>query len=312
MAAAWRPCPAADAPRPDPDLVVSVFASASPDYRRTRADNGKWQPETYAFGEGGVTLSAMKDDTIEKLHFLDVVRTIAPALARENYVPCNPGDPRSADLLIMVYWGATHGTEDTSHEAAYEMAQEFIPPPRPLMSPAPNGGSGTAMVSDPSTSGRGGEAEALKAQQVEIDSVLQQSLTLTTMANRQRDKENYATATLLGYLPEMLRVRDLGLTALAYRRDDVMAEIEEARYYVVLMAYDFRLLSEHKERRIRWEARFSVRERRNDFGARLAAMTAAAAPFFGQDSGGLTHQSPRAGHVDYGTPHVVGYQTDGK
>jgi hypothetical protein len=299
-------------PVPDPKLVVSVFAAASPDYRRTRDADGHWRAESYAFGEGGATLSDAKDNTIEKLGFLDVARAIAPALARENYTPCNPGDLRRADLLIMVYWGATRGTENTAHESAYQLAQEFTPPPRALMSPPPTGQGGTAMVSDPSTSGRGSEASVLQAQQTAIDSALQQSLVLTTLANRQRDQQNYATATLLGYLPEMQRVRDFGQTSLEHRRDDVMAEIEEARYYVILLAYDFRRLAEHKERKLRWEARYSIRERRQDFGAQLAAMSAAAAPLFGQDSPGLTRQTLPAGHVEFGEPQVVGYETGGK
>ncbi|HVU19066.1 MAG TPA: hypothetical protein VHD32_19325 [Candidatus Didemnitutus sp.] len=291
----------------DPDLVVSVYAAKSPDYVRTRGPDGHWHTESYAFGEGGCTATGMRDDTLEKVRFLEIARMIAPALARQNYEPTETAHPEKTKLLVMVYWGATHGTENTAQESSYEIAQEFTPPPRPMMSPPPNGGGGTAMVSDPSTSGRGSEANALKVQQDVVDSLLQQSLVLTTMANRQRDREDVRNAAVLGYLPELQKAQALRSGSTLHLGSDVLAEVEESRYYVVLLAYDYQRLTEKKERKLCWEVRFSIREQRNDFGDRLAAMAAAAAPYFGRDTDGMRHSSLPVRTVEAGEPRVVGY-----
>jgi hypothetical protein len=286
--------------------IVAVYSSVSPAYNRTRLPGGSFRPETYAFGEGGNMGGAQKDFTIDNLKFIDVARIIAPTLASENYLPCKTTDPRHTDLLIMVYWGTSIGTDGTSSSAQYQIAQSLIPPPPPPPSTPPNGLGGTAMVSDPSTSGRASEFQAAAAVQAAADSALQQSSLITGMANRQRDRQNYENAAILGYLPEMKRVENYQMTALNQRRQDVIDEVEESRYYVVLMAYDFQPLLQHKQRKLLWETRFSIPQRRNDFSKQLAAMALSASRYFGQDSAGLVRKPLPTGHVDLGEMKSLG------
>jgi hypothetical protein len=73
-------------------------------------------------------------------------------------------------------------------------------------------------------------------------------------------------------------------------RQDMMHELEEDRYFVVLMAYDFQLLRQRKQHKLLWETRFSIREHVNAFDQALPAMAVEASPYFGRDSGGLTHK----------------------
>lgn len=293
--------------------VVAVYASVSPAYSRTPAGGGSFKPETYAFGEGGRLGGVRRDETIDKLRFLDIARVIAPSLASKNYLPCKTTDPRQTDLLIMVYWGTTVGTDRTSSEAQYQIAEGLIPPPPPLMSLPPTGQGGTAMASDPSTSGRGSEGTALAAVKAANNSALQQSLTLMHIANGRRDQQDLDNATILGYLPEMKRVQSYEMTpSLNQRRQDVLDEVEDSRYYVVLMAYDFQALLLHQQRKLRWETRFSIRERHNDFGQQLAAMAHSASHFFGQNSNGLTRVALPAGRVEYGELKVLGFEPEKK
>src|SRR5206468_2489444 len=110
------------------------FSSVSPYYTRTPQPGGGFKPETYAFGEGG-NQSPQKDFTLEKLKFLDVAKTVAPHLATKGYIPCPKSDPGKTDLLIMVYWGATIGTDNASSSAEYQIAQSLVPPPQGIIPP---------------------------------------------------------------------------------------------------------------------------------------------------------------------------------
>lgn len=148
------------------DDIVAVYSNVSPAYARTRLPGGSFKPETYAFGEGGNLGGVKTDLTIDKLSFTDVAHLIAPSLTAQNYLPCNPRDPRLTDLLIMVYWGTTTGTDSTSSSSQYQIAQGLMPPPRPSLPPPPSGSGGEEMVSDPTSSGRaqlGQQAAVLKA-----------------------------------------------------------------------------------------------------------------------------------------------------
>lgn len=285
--------------------IVAVYSSVSPAYHRTKLADGSFKPETYAFGEGGPAGGALRDVSFDAMRFLDVAREIAPALAAQNYHPCDTRHPRQTDLLIMVYWGTTIGTDRTSAGAEYQIAFSLQPPPRIPLSPPPTGGN-AAMVSDPSTSGRASEAAVLAAERAAGDAALSQAAMLANLANRQRDRQNAANATVLGYLPELKRVDAYRNTALERRRQDVVGEIEESRYYVVLMAYDFQELLLRKQRKLLWETRFSLPSHRNDFGRQLAAMAHSAAHYFGQDSGGLLRKPMPPVQVEMGELKSLG------
>lgn len=288
---------------------VAVFSSVAPDYVRSRLADGSFKPETYAFGEGGDQGGPQKDITIDRLRFIDIARIIAPSLAAQNYRSVTTKDAQP-DLLIMVYWGTTIGTDRTSSSSEYQLAQSFVPPPAPPLPPPPDGTGGTAMVSDPDTSGRGTIMAQAAAQKIAADSAQQLALTMSSMANRQRDRLNRQNAIILGYADEIQRVDGYEMTALAGRRRDVVAEVEESRYYVVLLAYDFQLLQKHKQRKMLWQTRYSIPERRNDFSKQLAAMTRTASHYFGQSSAGLQRKPLPNTRVELGELKTIGVESD--
>lgn len=291
----------------DADSVVAVYSSVSAGYERPRGPDGKFKSQTYAFGEGGLQGGARVDATLDKIRFADITQIVAPALAAQAFVPCDTKNPRATDLLIVVYWGATAGTDGTSSSAEYQMAQSLAPlPSPPPPPPPPDGTGGTAMTSDPSCSGRAGAGELRAVEQAAAISALDQSLTLSHAANRQRERQNAENAAIIGYSPEMKRVATYTAPALQQRRQDVVNEVEESRYFVVLLAYDFQSLWRHKQKKLLWETRFSVPERRRDFTKDLPAMVAAAQRYFGQNSGGLVRSNVREGKVEIGEIKSLG------
>jgi hypothetical protein len=77
-------------------------------------------------------------------------------------------------------------------------------------------------------------------------------------------------------------------------------DLSEARYFVVLLAYDYRVLSQQKKAKLLWQARFSITERQNRFNEKLAAMAAGASRYFGQDTSGLRYDPVPEGSVKIG------------
>jgi len=290
------------------DDVVAVYASTAPGYTRQVLPDGKFKPETYAFGEGGNRSGAQKDFTIDGLSFTDIAHVVAPTLAGQNYVPCSKSDPGKTDLLIMLYWGTTIGTDGTSGSAEYQMAQSLMPPPEMKLPPLPGGGGPAPMEHD----GRESVVAEVFVNRMANESAIQQSLMISQMANHQRDRQNWQNAAVLGYLADMKRTEGLEMTALSSRRRDVVDEIEESRYYVVLMAYDFQALWQHKQKKLLWETRFSIRQRRNDFSRELAAMAESASRLFGQNSVGVRHNTMHDEHIAMGEMKIIRVEPEKK
>lgn len=274
------------------DVITAVSSRVSDDYVRKKLPDGTLEPELYSFGEGGRWGGSMQDDTIDKLSFFAVARAIAGPLASQNYRPAT--DPGKTKLLIMVYWGTTAGTSNDSGSAAYQNLQSSQGPPPPPPPPPPN-----------ASEARAGAGKSAGANQGLRDDTADNLMAIVLMQNHQRDRIDRQNAVILGYDSELKDTEGLESTALRFRLHDLLDEIEESRYFVVLMAYDFQLLLKEKKHKLLWETRFSIRERRNDFSQQLAGMAESASKYFGQDSHGLLRKPVPEGHVTLGKLKVI-------
>ena len=281
-------------------VITAVAAHVSEDYVRAKQPDGKFVPEAYTFGEGGIWKGAQTDATIDKLKFLDIARTIAGPLAEQNYVPGR--DPEQLKFLILIYWGTTVGSGSPSSSVAY---QNFQATQRPVVPPPPPPSTQSAVAaakgaSDPPPDTGAGDA----------------MLALVGMENRDRDRNNARNAAMLGYDAAGLIGTDYGRTlagtARGHQVQDLVEEIEENRYFVVLMAYDFPLLRKEKKHKLVWETRFSIRQRGNDFDQQLAAMAQYAARYFGKDSHGLVRKPLPETNVSLGEMKFLGVEPDKK
>jgi hypothetical protein len=282
-----------DAARADNGQITAVSSQASSDYTRTKLPDGSYQAESYTFGEGGHQSGAAHDDTIDKMSFMDVARVIAVPLAKRNYIPVNNRDPDKTQLLIMVYWGTTTGTSSSSESVAYQNLQNNQssigppPPPAPSMG-APSHGDYSAIIQ----SARRDGADSAMA-------------TVNT-ANWERDQADLRNARLLGYDEALSETGGGGPSTLSLRRDDLISEIEDDRYFIVLMAYDYQALWKHKKHKLLWVTRFSIRERGADFSKVFPSMVAYASQYFGQDSHGLLRRPLAEGSVEIGEVKSLG------
>jgi hypothetical protein len=142
------------------------------------------------------------------------------------------------------------------------------------------------------------------------------AITMLNMVNQQRTTTDFRNALMLGYDSPGLIGTDYGNnvkgTALSTNRDDLFAEIEENRYFVVLMAYDFQVLWKKKEHALLWETRFSVSERRNAFDKALPVMAQYASRYFGESSDGLIRDRVPQGNVEVKAPSLIEFVPDPK
>jgi hypothetical protein len=231
--------------------ITAVSSRVSKDYVRTKLPDGSFQPEEYAFGDGGRYNGPFRDASIDKLSFLDIARVIAASLKAQNYVPAK--DLNTEKLLIMLHWGTT--ITGSSFSAT-------VP------------GSGPSHL-------------------------------------QSDDAIDIMNAAMLGYDSEGLIGTEYG-TYIGHfgptgsYRDQLMAEIEDNRYFVVLMAYDFQVFRKESRHKLLWETRFSINERHNQFDKALPVMTEYASKYFGQDSKGLLRTRVPEGQVKVGEPKSLG------
>jgi hypothetical protein len=134
---------------------------------------------------------------------------------------------------------------------------------------------------------------------------------LLALGNVQRDILDYKNAKILGYNAEGTIQSDFGnffttsgMTGLL--QSELISELEDNRYFVVLMAYDFQLLRRQNKHRMLWQTRFSINEAQNHFDRALPAMAQYASRYFGQDSHGLLRTHVPDGQVKVGEPKTIG------
>jgi len=284
LLAAQRPARAADGV----EGITAVSSKVSDDYIRVRLPDGSFQPENYAFGEGGRWAGEISDKTIDTLHFIDVARVIAPALTGQKYLSAR--DPAKTRLLIMVYWGTTAVPGPTSDSTAVEQFRV-----------AQGGLTNATRVNNRAVASTGSDAQL---------SAMSAATVMLNMENRINDKIDFSNAQMLGYDSPGLIGTEKGNyvrgTAFGVDRSDLYEEIEENRYFVVLMAYDFQLLWKEKKHKLLWETRFSISERRNAFDKALPVMAQYASRYFGQASNGLLRSRVPEGRVDVGEVKSLG------
>jgi hypothetical protein len=109
---------ASDPPTPSSEMTA-VSSKVFNGYARTKLADGSFRPERYGFAIGGLlsggeagggssSILPTSDPTVDKATFAAIGRVIQGPLAEQKYLPTDK--PEGADLLILVFWGRTIGT----------------------------------------------------------------------------------------------------------------------------------------------------------------------------------------------------------
>ncbi|HZZ20666.1 MAG TPA: hypothetical protein VFE25_14925 [Opitutaceae bacterium] len=250
----------------------------------------------------------MFDPSIDKMDFMAIARTIAVPLADRMYVPT--ADPQSTKLLLVVYWGTTYAPENASDSAVYAMGQKKAKDEQMSHQDLQDAlrANGLSQGSAAANTAWAREARVTNAQDGDAYSA---SLGVMQAENQTRDAVNRRNAQMLGYDSEWNQIMgSLGGPAQDVRKSQMISELEEFRYFVVVMAYDYQLLVKSKAHKLLWETRFSIRQHSHAFNQQLMAMTTQASNFFGEDTNGLVRRSLPEGHVEIGAVRDLGTTQD--
>lgn len=265
-------------------VVTALYSSASAGYVRAKMPDGSFKPETYVVGNGGYAGGTQAIEAGDDVSFPAIVRLMAVHLASKNYLPAR--NAKSADLMLVVTWGRTVGFNDTperiSNDVTFAAMNNLRASNHYVKQVEAQGQLQRTAdgIQSTSRSLRDADADALEGM-----------LYQTQMLENFRTKATEQNARLLGYAKDIADADNPSLFAgngTNYR--DMVSDVENERYYVIISAYDYKVATEMKKSRVLWTTRISVQARGNRFRDSLATMLANAASRFGENSGRLIRQ----------------------
>lgn len=276
-------------------FVASVVTAATDGtYQRVKNRDGTYRPEYYALSLGGHAKDTISHPSIDRVQRAEFESLVKNELAKRNYLMAPSAD--SADLLIHLLWGMTDPrVDDPTMRAAVNSASQALAAFRALLPPGTTAGMGGSF-------GIPNFAPEQKSAELEAESAMMYMF----MMQRIRERALVPTASVLGYID---RANELAGNPAIYAGletsySDMWDEIAEQRYYVLVFAYDFKVLQREKKLKPLWVTRVNIRARGNKFDEQITAMMAKAGRYFGRSIDGLARDAQ--GRVEMGPAEVLG------
>jgi hypothetical protein len=251
---------------------IAVSATTVPGYARPVDADGKFKPQSYVFTEGKFFAGQNDDASLAQMKFGDILKTLAPNLARQNYFPTK--DVASADIVIVVHWGTTTAYDDPQKQTMIDHLNESM-----------------------TREGGNGQIDQGTLNQVLADQANALNGTTATVARN---------SALLGFQPEIEKEQKKLFASTS--EQTMEAELNEERYFVILMAYDLQRMKKEHKSRVLWATRISVRSPGHNFTEAMPALVEAGAEVYGRQVDGLVRVNERSheGHVNLGEMKVLG------
>lgn len=262
-------------PRHD-SLVVSVVGQVSDAYHREKLGDGTYKPEQYVIADAGKYAGTTRDASFEKVKYPEVAGVVARHLASQKYFLAPKA--KDATLLITIHWGTTVPFNDANYDIAVDRLGEAMKE----MAATPSMSSRINAQTGEIAPGGGGVTGGNST----ISSAIEFGMARVEMENRMRDDANEYNASILGYRDainarrEMISWADVGGI-----ENEMVSDVEEERYYVVVTAYDFKAMQANRKKVPLWATRISISARGNSFDERMGQMVAAAASSLGRKEG---------------------------
>jgi hypothetical protein len=269
----------------DEVVATAIYARVGNGYQRERLPDGSFKPEYYALANGGRIEGTTSDVTMDRIQYPEVAQIAVRLLARQNYHYAQSA--KQADLMIVLHWGTTIAFNGGNYSQAVNQVA-------------------TSMAgNDPQ--GMGSQERSMSAVPGEGSGISEDAMMRLMMENRARDQINAANARVLGYIDDVNESNDIRRWAGGGDRyNDLIADVEESRYYIIVSAYDFDQLVNQQKKKLLWQTRVSVRAPGNRFDDSVAAMMKGASKYFGQDSGRLIRGEESKGVVELGDLKFLG------
>ncbi len=234
---------------------VSVRAEAWDEFTKDRARDPDKKILTYRFLKGRYHPGTVNDPSMQELKFVDIVQDIAYNLEKNDFLPDVSPDLESTDMLIVVHWGRTRPAEDSLMETfGYTSLEDMggLEPDRSI------------LFSNPSN--------------------ISSELEFNYNASLSVDESNEGSAH---YKAQLLGMEDaFALRGTRYDEERLKQMIDEERYFIILMAYDYKKAQEG-EQILLWRTRYSMRALGQSFTTAIGEMNHIAADYYGENMKGL-------------------------
>lgn len=265
-------------------FTIIVNAEADDAYL---AEAEKKSYQTYHFYKGEYFGGFTRDKGLEQTEFNDIAESVAVALRKRNFYP--EPNKELGDLLIMISWGRTALDPDYMELMGVTGADEMLSQDEQDRR-AQNGGV------SPTATGVGGTSSA---------SIQSDSMSMTGMAMlKSKTATNKAkNIRLLGLGKDLNQAFNAHLS-----RDALWDVLDEERYFIVLNAFDYQHLREHKELKEVWSARYSTRATGIGFKAAYESMNLAVSGVLGLKLDKLSKvKGDTESTIEMGEVEVMGY-----
>lgn len=302
-------------------VATAVYSRVSNNYKRVMAKDGSYKPEYYALSNGGRIAGTTSDHTVDRVTYPQVAEIAMRLLARQSYHYAKSKE--QAKLLLVLQWGSTlapDGTHKQMNVAANQTASDNLKSGMTDLSGMLVSGGATKAGAEseakatlegfgPSITSPGYKNEhAVVAAAV---GAVESQMLRTMLDNRVRDELNHRNARVLGYADDLADSSDIRRWAGGGDRyGDLITDVEESRYFIVVSAYDFQELLKTGKQKLLWQTRVSVRSPGNTFDDTYLAMLKSASAYFGQNSGKLVRAQQEKAKVELGDLKFIGEAED--
>ncbi len=222
---------------------VITSAWASPEFVERRMGDDGPVPMTYHFAQGEFYGGAIRDKSLENYTLQDIIEIFAKDMEEQNFYPA----PSTAqgDLLIVVHWGTTE-IEETWDELL-----------------------GEDLTTD--TDGDFSEDGDNTLPSDDFDSDFD-----TELDDRSQLSKVQENAILTGIDKA---INKEGISSSDYY--EYMSILEEERYFVMLVGFDWQKLYNDKVKEVQFVTRFSLRSPGTNFESAIPSLSRAAIPHLG-------------------------------
>ncbi len=267
---------------------VFIDSEASVNYNDVKeADEGA-KYETYVFIKGNFYDGDFSDKSLRTASFEEIAATLAENMKQRNYYPStNPGE---GDLLIVVHYGTTSVEQDLEELFMLDSTDPYA---------LEETGIGGFYSGD-------SDEEAGYSEIYSDDFVDLADLNDFDASNTARHRDT-------------MRNNRLGISKALNRKYmteteefDLRVEMQDERYFIILMAYDYLKLRTTKERELLWTTRFSVPAIGTNFEDAYPALARAASAYYGTSLEKYAKTSTHfgTGTVEIGTLETVGIEEE--
>ncbi|MDQ5980818.1 MAG: hypothetical protein QG602_3796 [Verrucomicrobiota bacterium] len=299
-------------------VATAVYSRVSKGYKREKAKDGSFLPEYYAMTNGGRIDGTSSDITVDRVTYAEVAEITRQLLGNQNYHLAQSKE--QAKLLLVLNWGSTiapNGMHQQQNIASLRSAMASLGMDQHRLNNPASSDEGAARpvyegqdLAGNATKGFNRSPQWATNEEMAVVNAansVESSFVQSLSDDRVRDRLNEANARVLGYLDDLADANDIRRYAGGGDRyNDLIGDVEESRYYIVVSAYDLHELEKKNKKKLLWQTRVSVRSPGNSFNETYLAMLKNASQYFGLNSGKLVRGEGTKGTVELGELKFLG------